>query len=93
MKKIVVMETYLKLPVVAKNLFHVIIHTREQNPAATVCISVMSMRAIAMTTTTVTATFNVELKIVIGHHRLIVAPTHLMQEVNSLDFTFRYSNN
>ena len=39
-----------------------------------------------MTMTTAMVIFNVEPKTVIGHQRLIVAPTLLMKEVNDLDF-------
>ena len=81
------------VPGVAHSLSHVIITTQELSPAATICISVTLTRVIVITIATAMAIFNAELKIVIGHHRLIVAPTHLMQEVNNLDFMFRYSDN
>ena len=77
----------------AHSLSHVIITTQEPTPAATNCISVTLMRVTVMTMTTAMAIFNVELIIVIGQIRLIVAPNHLMKEVNSLDFIFRYSGN
>ena len=87
------METFLTVPGAAHSLSHVIITTQEPTPAATICISVTLTRVTVMTMATAMAIFNVELKIVIGQNRLIVAPTHLMKEVNSLDLIFRYSDN
>ena len=81
------------VPGAAHSLSHVIITTPGLTPAATMCISVTLTRVTVKKIVTATEIFNVELKIVIGHHRLIAAPTHLMQEVNSLDFMFRYSGN
>ena len=81
------------VPGAAHSLSHVIITTPGLTHAATTCISVTLMRVTVRKIATAMAIFNVELKIVIGHHRLIVAPTHLTQEVNSLYFMFRYSHN
>ena len=74
------------VPGVAHSLFHVMIPTQGQRHAVMNCISATSTRETAMTITTATAIFNVEQKTVIGHQRLIVAPTLLMKEVNDLDF-------
>ena len=81
------------VPGVAHNLFHVIIPTQGQTHAVMNCISAKSTRETAMTIMTAMAIFNVEQKTVIGHQRLIVAPTLLMKEVTDLDFFFRYSDN
>ena len=81
------------VPGVAHSLFHVIIPTQGQTRAVMNCISATSTRETAMTIMTATAIFNVEQKTVIGHQRLIVAPTLLMKEVNDLNFFFRYSEN
>ena len=81
------------VPGAAHSLTHVIITTQGLTPAATSCISVTLTRVTVMTMATAMAIFNVELKIVIGQNKLIVAPTHLMKEVNSLDLIFRYSDN
>ena len=93
MKQIVAMENFLTVPGVAQSLFHVMIPIQEQSHAVMNCIGATSMRETAMTITTAMAIFNVEPKTVIGHQRLIVAPTLLMKEVNDLDFIFRYSDN
>ena len=77
-------------PGVAHSLFHVMIPTQGQIHAVMVCISARSTRETAMTIMTAMAIFNVEAKTVIGHQRLIVAPTLLMKEVNDLDFIFTY---
>ena len=74
------------VPGVAHSLFHVIIPTQGQTHAVMNCISATSTRETAMTIMTAMAIFNVEPKTVIGHQRLIVAPTLLMKEVNYLDF-------
>ena len=87
------MKTFLMAPGAAHSLSHVITTTQEPIPAATICISVTLMRVTVMTMATAMAIFNVELKIVIGLIRLIVAPTHLMKEVNSLDLILRYNDN
>ena len=70
------------VPGVAHSLFHVIIPTQGQTHAVMNCISATSTRETAMTIMTAMAIFNVEPKTVIGHQRLIVAPTLLMKEVN-----------
>ena len=90
MKQIVVVETFLTVPGVAHSLFHVTIPTLGQIHAVMNPISARSMRETAMTITTAMAIFNVETKTVIGHQRLIVAPTLSMKEVNDLDFIFTY---
>ena len=92
MKQIVAVETFLTVPSVAHSLFHVMIPTQGQIHAVMVCISARSTRETAMTIMTAMAIFNVELKTVIGHLRLIAAHTLLMKEVNYLDFNFRYSD-
>ena len=74
------------VPGVAHSLFHVMIPTKGQRHAVMNCTSATSTRETAMTIMTATAIFNVEQKTVIGHQRLIVAPTLLMKEVNDLDF-------
>ena len=86
MKQIVAIENFLTVPVVAQSLFHVMISTQEQSHAVMNCRGATSMRETAMTMMTAMAIFNVEPKTVIGHQRLIVAPTLLMKEVNYLDF-------
>ena len=83
------MENFLTVPGVAQSLFHVMISIQEQSHAVMNCIGATSMRETAMTITTAMAIFNVEPKTVIGHQRLIVAPTLLMKEVN----IFRHSDN
>ena len=93
MKQIVAMKPFLTVPGVAHSLSHVIITTQEPTPAATNCISVTLMRVTVMTMATAMAIFNVELIIVIGQIRLIVAPTRLTKEVNTPDLIFRYSDN
>ena len=90
MKQIVAVETFLTAPGVAHSLFHVMIPTQGQALAVMICTSARLMRETATTTTTAMVIFNVELKTVIGHQRLIVAPTLLMKEVNDLDFIFTY---
>ena len=87
------MVTSLTVPNVAQSLFHVMIPTPGQAPAVMICISATITRETAMTIMTAMAIFNVELKTVIGHLRLIAAHTLLMKEVNYLDFFFRYSYN
>ena len=80
------MVTFLTVPNVAHSLSHVMIPTQERTHAVMICISAMLTRDTALTITTAMAIFNVELKTVIGHQSLIVAPTLLMKEVNDLDF-------
>ena len=77
------------VPGAAHSLTHVIITTQGLTPAATICISVTLTRVTVKKIATAMAIFNVELKIVIGQIRLIVAPTHVMKEVNSLGSIFR----
>ena len=79
-------------PGVAHSLFHVMIPTQGRPPAVMICTSAMLTRETAMKIMTAMAIFNVELKTVIGHLRLIAAHTLLMKEVNYLDFNFRYSD-
>ena len=81
------------VPGVVQSLFHVMIPTPGQAPAVMICISATLTRETAKTIMTAMVIFNVESKTVIGHQRLIVAPTLLMKEVNDLDFIFRYSDN
>ena len=81
------------VPGVVQSLFHVMIPTQGQAPAVMICISATLTRETVMTITTAMVIFNVESITVIGHQRLIVAPTLLMKEVNYLDFVFRYSDN
>ena len=82
MKQIVAVETFLTTPGVAHSLFHVIIPTQGHYLAVMICTSARLTRETAMTITTAMVIFNVEPKTVIGHQRLIVAPTLLMKEVN-----------
>ena len=92
MKQIVAVKTFLTAPGVVHSLFHVMIPTQGQAPAVMICTSARLTRVTAMTITTAMVIFNVETKTVIGHLRLIVAPTLLMKEVNDLDFIFRCSD-
>jgi hypothetical protein len=77
-------------PGVAHSLFHVMIPTQGQTLAVMICTSARLTRETAMTIKTAMVIFNVEPKTVIGHQRLIVAPTLLMKEVNDLDFIFTF---
>ena len=77
-------------PGVAHSLFHVMIPTQGHSLAVMICTSARLTRETAMTIMTAMVIFNVEPKTVIGHQRLIVAPTLLMKEVNDLDFIFTY---
>ena len=86
MKQIVAVETFLMAPGVAHSLFHVMIPTQGQTLAVMIFTSARLTRETAMTIMTAMVIFNVESKTVIGHQRLIVAPTLLMKEVNDLDF-------
>jgi hypothetical protein len=88
--QIVAVETFLTTPGVAHSLFHVMIPTQGHSLAVMICTSARLTRETATTTTTAMVILNVETKTVIGHQRLIVAPTLIMKEVNDLNFIFTY---